>query len=704
MVGTIPYMNLDSSIAQLPRVGAVVGARLQRLGIRTLRDLLWFFPVRYEDFRNIVPIVQLAEGAPVTIKARIETIAARRARRVRLFITEAIAADDTGRVRVVWFGQPYIAKSLVAGDVVFLSGTVTTERGGLQLKNPAYEKTEHETTHTARLVPHYNLTAGLTHKQVRYLVKQILTAVGSVPDWLPPGIKKTAGVSELDAALRGIHFPRTDAELSAAKERLKFDELFIVQLRAETVRQARAGMRAQVLPFEAGPVKAALARLPFTLTTDQKTAAWEIFQDLEKTTPMNRLLEGDVGSGKTAVAAMALYWAAYHGRQAAIMAPTEILARQHYETVSGILTALGVPVALLTGHQALLSYPAGKAQSEPPKSVAAARRAVRAAIASGEVPVTIGTQALLSENIEFSQLALVVVDEQHRFGVRQRQALRQANTDHVPHFLSLTATPIPRSYALALYGDLDVSIIKHLPPGRKPIKTRLVDITKRADAYKFIREQIKAGRQAFVICPLIEESNEAVPGSVEQKSVVAEAERLQQEVFPDLKIGLLHGKMPAKEKDKAMADFAANKTHILVATSVVEVGVNIPNASVMVIEGADRFGLAQLHQFRGRVGRSVHQSYCLLFTESKSVKSRERLQYFESTLDGFALAEYDLEQRGPGEVYGTAQSGELSLRLASLQDRDLIKKARELARGFDFAAYPEVAATVRGWEATVHLE
>lgn len=697
-------MNLDTSVAQLKGVGALISGRLQRLGIRTLRDLLWFFPVRYEDFRNIVPVSALTEGATVTIKAQIETIAARRARRVRLLITEAIAADDTGRVRIVWFGQPFIAKSLAAGDMVFLSGTVSAERGGLQLKNPAYEKTERAPLHTARLVPQYNLTAGLTHKQVRQLVKQAFTAIGAVPDWLPPGIKKNAGLGDLDAALRGIHFPNTDAELAAARERLKFDELFIVQLRAETVRQARAGMRAKPMPFAVEPVKAALAQLPFTLTVDQKAAAWEIFQDLEKSTPMNRLLEGDVGSGKTAVAAMALYWTAHHGGQAAIMAPTEILARQHYETVAGILTALGVSVALLTSHQALLSYPAGKEALPVASSLAAAKRAVRAAIASGEVPVVIGTQALLAEKIAFSGLHLVVVDEQHRFGVRQRQALRQVNTDFVPHFLSLTATPIPRSYALALYGDLDVSIIKHLPPGRKPIKTRLVDVTKRADAYAFIRQQIKAGRQAFVICPLIEESEDGAPGNIEQKSVVAEAERLQREIFPDLKIGLLHGKMPAAEKDKAMADFAANKTHILVSTSVVEVGVNIPNASVMVIEGAERFGLAQLHQFRGRVGRSVHQSYCLLFTESKSVKSRERLQYFESTLDGFALAEYDLEQRGPGEVYGTAQSGELSLRLASLQDRDLIKKARDLARGFDFSAYPEVAATVRGWEATVHLE
>lgn len=697
-------MNLDTSVAELARVGDLLATRLQRLGIRTLRDLLWFFPVRYEDFRNIVPIVQLAEGAKVTIKGKIETIAARRARRARLLITEAIVVDETGRVRVVWFGQPYIAKTLAAGDVVFLSGTVSADRGNIQLRNPGYEKTDRETVHTARLVPQYALTAGITHKQMRYLVKQALAAVGVVPDWLPPALKKEAEVGELDKALRGIHFPNTDVDLKVACERLKFDELFIVQLRAETVRQARAGMRAVAMPFAVEPIKAALAQLPFTLTKDQKTAAWEIFQDLEKTTPMNRLLEGDVGSGKTAVAALALYWAAYQGGQAAIMAPTEILARQHYETVSGILTTLGVPVALLTGHQAVLSYPAGRGESAAPKTLAAARRAVREAIKTGVVPVVIGTQALLSEGVEFRRLDLVVVDEQHRFGVRQRQALRQVHTDQVPHFLSLTATPIPRSYALALYGDLDISIIKHLPPGRKPIKTRLVDLVKRAEAYQFIREQIKVGRQAFVICPLIEESDEVAPGSVEQKSVVAEAERLQREVFPDLKIGLLHGKMSAKDKDQAMADFAANKTHILVATSVVEVGVNIPNASVMVIEGADRFGLAQLHQFRGRVGRSVHQSYCLLFTESKSVKSRERLQYFESTLDGFALAEYDLEQRGPGEVYGTAQSGELSLRLASLQDRDLIKKARELARGFDFAAYPEVAATVRGWEATVHLE
>lgn len=674
-------MDIHSPISSLNRVGNASVARLKRLGIFTIRDLLYYFPFRYEDFSEIAKIADLVEGKQVTIRAKIEIIAARRSPRKRKLLTEAMVSDETGQLRIIWFGQPYIAKNFQAGDEVYFSGKVTRDMLGFQMISPGYEKVKTETAHTARIVPLYPLTAGLTHKQIRYYMSQVIHLADEIEDWLPQEIVTKASLPALGKALRGIHFPENDEDLKTSTARLKFDELYILQLRAEMIRQSLARTEAPKILFAADPIKKLVTDLPFILTNDQKVAAWEIFQDLERQTPMNRLLEGDVGSGKTVVAALAMYLAAQNGYQTALMAPTEILATQHYTTISQLLDKKCGPIGLLTG-------------STKPK----AKANLIARLSAGEISIVIGTHALLSEGVHFKNLGLVIVDEQHRFGVDQRRKIRAQNNNQTsPHFLSMTATPIPRSFALTLFGDLDVSIIKQMPAGRKPIKTRVVAPHVRPKAYQFIRDEVKKGRQIFVICPLIDSTDD-------KKTVLSEYERLHTEIFPELRVGYLHGKMKSPEKEVTMQQFAAGETDILVATSVVEVGVNIPNASVMMIEGAEAFGLAQLHQFRGRVGRSHHQSYCFLFTDSDSAKVAERLALFEKTTDGFALAEYDLDARGPGEVYGTMQSGLMNLRLATMRDVGLIKLARELSRGIDFKKYPELAQKVTEWEGTIHLE
>ncbi|OGH64119.1 MAG: ATP-dependent DNA helicase RecG [Candidatus Magasanikbacteria bacterium RIFCSPHIGHO2_01_FULL_41_23] len=686
-------MNLQTPITQLNKVGDVLSSRLKRLGIFCVQDLLYYFPFRYEDFSELAKIADLVEGKQVTVQAKIELIMTRRSPRKRTVLTEAMVSDESGQLRIIWFGQPFIAQNLHVGDEIYFSGKVTRDRLGLQMISPEYEKVKIETAHTARIVPLYPLTEGITHKQMRYWLRQVIHLAETIEDWLPLEILKKASLPGLGKAMRGIHFPENEEDLKISTARLKFDELYILQLRAEMMRQLLARSVAPRIKFVTEPIKKFVADLPFTLTNDQKVAAWEIFKDLERATPMNRLLEGDVGSGKTVVAALAMYLAIENGYQCALMAPTEILATQHYATITKLLDKKITSIGLLTG-------------STKPKE----KITIGARLEAGEISIIIGTHALLSESVQFKNLGLVIVDEQHRFGVDQRRKMRAHNNDDTaPHFLSMTATPIPRSFALTLFGDLDVSIIKQMPVGRKPIKTRVVAPHNREKAYAFIREEIKKGRQCFVICPLIQEDTTSVPTQSkllrgEQKTVLKEYEHLSKEIFPNLRVGFLHGKMKAKEKNTTMQKFANGETDILVATSVVEVGVNIPNASVMMIEGAERFGLAQLHQFRGRVGRAEHQSYCFLFTDNDTQKVTERLALFEKTLDGFALAEYDLETRGPGEVYGTAQSGMMNLRLATMRDIGLIKLARELARGTNFTKFLQLKEKVKEWEERTHLE
>lgn len=698
-----PHMILDTSVATLKGVGNVLEKNLARLRIETLRNLLFHFPFRYEDFSEVKSIAKVAEGETATVRGKIELIANKRSPRKRTVITEALIADDTDRMRIVWFGQPFITKALSIGDDVYFSGSVSSDMFGVQMISPTYEKVKKRTTHTARIVPMYPLTRGITQKQLRYLVSQIIHYAKTLEEWLPEDVLGIVDLVPYGDAIRGIHFPEDNIDLAAAKKRLAFDELFLLQIRGRIMRDALARGRAPKLLFKEKEIKAFVDTLPFALTKTQKIAAWEIFQDMEKIEPMNRLLEGDVGSGKTVVAAMAIKNAAANKQQSVFMAPTEILAAQHVDSLKTLFSK-DVPIAFLTRTQCVLSTEAQKN-----KTKTSWKQYVLKRIASGDVPIVVGTHALLSEGVSFHALGLVIVDEQHRFGVAQRKTIREKSGDALcPHFLSMSATPIPRSFALTLYGDLDLSMITEMPAGRKPIQTRVVEPQNREKAYGFIRDQIKKGRQVFVICPLIDDG-----ASSEKKSVLSEYKKFSEMVFPELRVGYLHGKLPARggsalgkkpSKDAVMTAFKGGKIDILVSTSVVEVGVDVPNASVMVIEGADRFGLAQLHQFRGRVGRSDHQSYCFLFTENTSQKVADRLAFFEAHTDGFRVAEYDLQQRGPGEVYGTAQSGVVLFRFATMKDRELVKQARTIARTIDTGAYPALKKHVEAWERRVHLE
>ncbi|MDD2656107.1 MAG: ATP-dependent DNA helicase RecG [Patescibacteria group bacterium] len=722
--------GLKTKVNKLNRIGKTLEKRLSRLGIVTVEDLLFYFPFRYEDYSEILSIAKLQNGQEVTIRGKIELINAKRSSRQRKIVTEALISDGSDQLRLVWFGQPFISKTLHVGEEFYFSGKVKSDMFGLQMVSPSYERVrngergmgnEGHNMHTARIVPMYPLTAGITQKQLRFLVSQVISHIDEIVDWVPEDVRDVADVMELKEAIRSIHFPENQQEIDYALKRLKFDELFILQLRAEMLRQSIKVAKAPKIKFSEKAIQDFVANLSFELTKDQKVSSWEIIQDLGKPTPMNRLLEGDVGSGKTVVAAMATLDTVLNNYQVAIMAPTEVLAKQHYESFCNLLKGHEINVCLLTGSEAISqkSIPPKADLSGSEKSIkskVAQRKNLLDRINSGEMNVVIGTHALLTDKVKFKNLALVIVDEQHRFGVEQRKTIKEksGNKKTTPHFLSMTATPIPRSFALTIYGDLDLSIIKQMPSNRKIIKTRLVDDHNRQKAYDFIREQIKQGRQVFVICPLIEQKekdeneieiiNYNFTGSQEKKSVLVEFEKLSKQIFPDLKVDYLHGKMKSAEKDEIMQDFSSGKIDILVSTSVVEVGVNIPNASVMMIEGAENFGLAQLHQFRGRVGRSSHQSYCFLFTTKNSAKSKERLEFFERTHDGFVLAEYDLEVRGPGAVYGVAQSGMMNLKIATMQDKEIIKLSRDVARGMDFNKYPSLKKKVGEWESKVHLE
>ncbi len=657
-------LELSTPVTAISPVGVTTASRLKRLGIETVADLIFYFPFRWEDFSAIAPIADLEPKQHVTVQGTIQLIANRRSPVKRKNLTEAVVEDDSGTIKVIWFNQPYITQTLVPGDRVYLSGRVDFDRYTLQLINPVYEKVKKDTTHTARIVPIYPLTNNLTQKQLRFLIKQALVAVSQVKEFLPDAIRTEHELIGLAEALSQLHFPDTQAALDQALYRLKFNEFFLFQLQVLLSRSELRTSVAVPITFHEQETRQLVAGLPFVLTGDQKKAAWKIIADLQQPRPMNRLLEGDVGSGKTIVAALAMYNVALAGSQSVLMAPTEILAAQHYQTIYKLFQPLGITTALLTRSQKLCGM----------ESVSKA--ALVARIAAGEVAVIVGTHAVIQDGVQFKQLGLGVVDEQHRFGVTQRKALRSQSGDAAttPHLLSMTATPIPRSLALALYGDLDVSILAEKPKDRKPIITKLVAESGRPAAYQFIKDQITNGRQVFVVCPLIDPSDK-----LGVRSVTVEYEKLKQSVFPEYTIDLLHGKLPAEKKEAVMADFLAGKSHILVSTSVIEVGVDVPNATVMMIEGAERFGLAQLHQFRGRVGRAAYQSYCFLCSEHLGERTQTRLQALVDSQDGFALAELDLTLRGPGMVYGSQQSGWPQFKLAQLSDHQLMVKTKQAA-------------------------
>lgn len=706
-------LTLNTDITKINRVGVVTAKKLKKLSIETVEDLLFYFPFRYEDFSVIKSIDNLVAGESANIVGQIELIQGKRSPRKRMHITEALVSDETESIKIIWFNQPFISKNLHVGDRVSLAGKVEDDYGGVIMKSPVYEKIksplpplnergQNNGVHTQGLVPNYHLTSNITQKQVRFLIKQIINLANDLIDWLPEETRKNLKLLKLGEAINKIHFPKNQEDINNARKRLAFDELFLVQMQSQLIKLSLRKSKAEKISFLEKETKDFVDSLSFRLTNHQRQASWEILQDIQKDKPMARLLEGDVGSGKTVVAMIAMFNTALNKKQAVLMVPTEILARQHFESISKMFSRSKIKMAVLTRSERRMSHNVERITQKDKIS----KKKMIEIIKNGEVDVIIGTHALIQEDIKFKNLSLVIIDEQHRFGVEQRKVLvdKSGNKKTVPHLLSMTATPIPRSLALALYGDLDISMIKEMPIGRKKIITKIVGEDKRAQAYSFIRDQVKMDRQVFVICPLIDFSDK-----LGVKSVKDEYEKLNKQVFPNLNIGILHGKMRAKEKERIMQDFIDKKIDILVATTVIEVGVDIPNASVMMIEGADRFGLAQLHQFRGRVGRSEHQSYCLLFTESEASKTLNRLTALVSNNDGFSLAEIDLKSRGPGEVYGTMQKGFPELKIARLFDYELMKLAKSEAeklieKDSSLNNHQELKEKIGEWEDKVHLE
>lgn len=694
-------LSTNTEITKISRVGEATARKLKKLGIATVKDLLFYFPWRYDDFSRVVPINKLVSGVSANVVGTIELIQNRRSRRRRMYLTEALINDGSETLKVIWFNQPFIARNLRPGDRISLAGKVDENYGSLAMVSPVYEKiTAARAVHTRGLIPNYHLTADITQKQLRFLINQVVKSADSLVDWLPEEIKKRRRLPSLAAAINKIHFPKNMAEVEAARQRLAFNELFLLQLQSQLIKLNLKASWAATINFFEKETRQLVERLPFKLTNAQRKSAWEILRDLEKDSPMSRLLEGDVGSGKTMVAAIALLNTALNKKQAVFMVPTEILAKQHYNNLAKLLVGFNIKIGLITRSGKNITHniehvTLNKSKKQPETQIIAQQS-----------DIIVGTHALIQEKIEFRDLALAVIDEQHRFGVDQRKTLveKSGNKNTTPHLLSLTATPIPRSLALALYGDLDISIINQLPAGRKKIITRIVPEDKRGAAYRFIRQQIDSGRQVFVICPLIDFSDK-----LGVKSVKEEFDRLDKNVFPDLSIGMLHGRLKPGEKEKIMQDFLSDKIKILVATSVVEVGVDVPNASIMMIEGAERFGLAQLHQFRGRVGRSQHQSYCFLFSEAQNERSLKRLETLVAHNDGFTLAKMDLKFRGPGEIYGLEQSGFPELKIASLFDYQLMKQAKEEAVGLlgkdeQLKNFPLLKEELNKKETESHLE
>lgn len=660
---------LQSPLTVIQGIGPATARKLERIGLRTLGDLLWDFPRRFDDYSSLKPIQRLWYGEVVTVIGLLEKIESRKIHAGQGSLVEAVVSDGSGSLRVTWFNQPWLAQRLKPGDMLALSGRVDQYLGRLTMTSPEWEPLDRQQVHTRGIVPVYGLTSGIHQKWFRNVMQSTVRFwANRLPDPLPELVRREGEWMPLSEAVQQAHFPSNWDALRSAQARLAFDELFYLQLGVlQQKRDWESASSARFPPPEG--FDAWKGSLGYPLTRAQERTLQEIQQDLSSGRPMNRLLQGDVGSGKTVIAVAAAHLVASGGGQVAVLAPTSILAEQHYQTFLSLLCSSEI-------------------ESEPPRPRPYSRQEVqlllgatpegekariREALGSGSLRVLIGTHALLEPGVKFANLALAVVDEQHRFGVGQRSALRSKGA--TPHLLVMTATPIPRTLALTIYGDLDLSLLDEKPPGRLPVTTRVMLSGERERAYGFIARQLEQGRQAFVICPLVEESE-----SVEATAAVEEHGRLEKEVFPRWHLGLLHGKMKAEEKETVMEKFRRHELDVLVSTSVVELGVDVPNASVIMVEGANRFGLAQLHQFRGRVGRGPDPAYCLLVAESEDLAENERLKAMEETSDGFALAERDLDQRGPGEFLGTRQSGFADLRMAKLTDLHLVELARSAAQ------------------------
>ncbi len=704
--------SIETPIESITRIPEAYRKKLKKLGIKRAGDLIFYFPYRYDDFSNITPIAKIIPGQMTCVQGKILQITNNRTYIRKFNITEAVIQDNSGAIAAKWFGQPYMARVLQKGDEVALAGKIANGKRGFYFSNPVYEKIypDKETAHTSRIVPVYSLTHGVSSRWIRYILKLLLPEIlPSIKEILPREIAEKEKLMPIQSAIKQAHFPDNLKIAQEAKNRFAYEELFLLELAMLREKYKMASHQAIELPIKLEAMQRFVKSLPFELTDDQKKTVWRILKDMERPRPMSRLLQGDVGSGKTAVAAIASLNAIKNGCQAAFMAPTEILAGQHFKTISKVFEGFNVNVGFLTGkHDEFISK---KLKGQP---IEISRKRLIAQIEKGDINIVVGTHALIQKSVKFNKLGLVVIDEQHRFGVEQRAKLvKQKPPVLIPHLLSMTATPIPRSLALTIYGDLDISVIKQLPKGRKKIITEAISEDKRQETYDFIKKEIKNGRQAYVICPRIEESEkdegeERSPWD-DVKSAIAEYKRLQTEIFPEFRIGLLHGKMSTKEKDRVMADFKYGKIDILVSTSVVEVGVDVPNATVMLIEGAERFGLSQLHQFRGRVGRSDHQSYCFLFVGSITGKSRERAGAMVDFSSGFDISRKDLEIRGPGDISGIKQSGMPDLVMASLGDIEKIEKVREAAitileSDLNLSKYPALRIRLDQFRDNLHLE
>ncbi len=668
-----PTAGLNAPLTVLYGIGPKNAELLKSLNLNTLEDLLYYFPRRYDDYSQLKTINRLRYGEELTVVGTVQSIASRPVRGGQTQITEAVVSDGTGALRLTWFNQPWLASRLAAGTQVVLSGKIDMYLGRLVMNSPDWEYMEQEHLHTNRIVPVYPLSGHITQRVLRKIMHQTVSFwAPRMADYLPEMIRRPAGLFDLAAALMQVHFPDSQEKLKAARERLAFDEIFFLQLGVLRQKRNWQAGTAQVFEIQDEWLAHQTSLLPFTLTQAQQKALVDVRKDLASGHPMNRLLQGDVGSGKTVIAALGMGIVTSQGAQAALMSPTSILAEQHYRNLSQLLANDGLlkpeEIRLLVG--------------DTPENE---KQEIRAGLEDGSIRVVIGTHALLEDPVVFKCLRMVVVDEQHRFGVAQRAILRSKGEN--PHLLVMTATPIPRSLALTVYGDLDLTVMDEMPVGRIPIETHVLHPNERERAYQLIRSQIESGHQAFIIYPLVERGERD-----EGKAAVEEHARLKAEVFHQHQLGLLHGRLRPEEKEEVMRHFRDGEYQVLVSTSVVEVGVDIPNATVMLIEGANRFGLAQLHQFRGRVGRGDSQSYCLLIPETEDALENERLAAMEDTSDGFVLAERDLDQRGPGDFLGTRQSGFAELRMANLTDVRLIEKARQQALAL-FERDPELSET-----------
>ncbi|MEK7555599.1 MAG: ATP-dependent DNA helicase RecG [Patescibacteria group bacterium] len=709
-------ITLQTSIEEIKGIKGI-GQRflpkLKKLGIHTVRDLLWHFPFRYDDFSKISKIADIKINEPVVIQAEVKEIKMLRTWKRRMIIVDALIGDNTGNIGAVWFNQPFILRGLRKGVWANFAGKVVVSKNKIYISSPSYEiisnlqenNNASDWRHTGRLVPIYPETRGITSKAIRFLIKPVLDNLEKLSEILPKEILEENKFLEINQAIKCVHFPEDLNQVINAKKRFAFEDLFLLQLNNLRQRLKLSKEKSFFFEVDLDYLKKLISHLPFELTQSQKKSLWEILQDFQKPHPMNRLLQGDVGSGKTIVAGLAALIVATHGKQSVFMAPTEVLARQHYKTFLKFFPDFNEGIGLITAGESRIFYGDGL-ENKIEKNDLIKK------IAKGELRIIIGTHALIQKNIKFDNLAFTVVDEQHRFGINQRAMLVKKSNAGVliPHFLSMSATPIPRTLNLTIFGDLDLSIIDELPKGRKEIITKIVSPLNRDKAYQFIRDQIKKGRQAFVICPRIDPAE--INGNffvLDVKAVKEEYGKLSKKVFPELKVAMLHGKIKSKEKIETMKQFNNGIIDILVSTSVVEVGVDVPNASIMLIEGSERFGLSQLYQFRGRVGRGTHQSFCFLFTESSSKTTHQRLRSLIEAKNGFELAEKDLAIRGPGQILGAEQTGLPDLAMKAIQNPELIKSARQAAEKIikedsELENYPLLKERLEIFQKEVHLE